>query len=173
MILKLDDIPPDGLELEVGLDPDVPALIPFHADRPLTGIFRIRKTGSHVLVRGVINGFLHQECSRCLTDYLYSVNEEFSIELRPISFLSDGEEVELTGDDLNIEFFRGDELDLDHLLVEQLSLALPMKPLCSEKCAGICSVCGTDRKNGFCSCDETSIDPRWEALEGLKDRKRT
>jgi len=173
MILKLDDIPPDELELEVELDPDIPALIPFHAARLLTGIFRIRKTGSQVLVRGVINGILHQECSRCLMRYPYNVNEEFSIELRPVSFLSDGEELELAGDDLNVEFFRGDELDLVHILAEQLSLALPMKPLCSEKCAGLCSVCGIDRKNGFCSCDETGIDPRWEALEALKDRKRT
>ncbi len=173
MILKLDEIPPDGLEVEVELDPGVPGLIPLHAASPLTGILSIRKTGSQVLVRGAINGSLHQECSRCLTGYLFNVNEEFSVELRPVSFLSDGEELELAGDDLNVEFFRGDELDLDHILAEQLSLALPMKPLCSEKCTGLCSVCGTDRRNGFCSCDETVIDPRWEALKALKDRKGT
>ncbi|TNF50323.1 DUF177 domain-containing protein [bacterium] len=172
MILKLDDIPPEGLELEVDRDPGVPELIPFHPARPVKGIFTIRKTGSQVHVRGVVIGSLHQECSRCLSSYLHNVKEEFSIELRPLSFLGDGEELELTGDDLNVEFFRGEDLDLDHLLTEQLSLALPMKPLCSDECAGICSVCGNDRKNGTCSCDETGIDPRWKALEALKDRKR-
>ena len=172
MILKLDDIPPEGLELEIELEPEAPELDPFSAARLVTGIFSIRRTGSQVLVQGAINGSLHQDCSRCLKSYLHNIDEKFSIELRPISFLGDGEELELTGDDLNVEFFRGEDLDLGHLLLEHLSLSLPMKPLCSEDCVGICSVCGNDGGSGLCSCDETGIDPRWKALEALKDRNR-
>ena len=172
MILALDDIPPEGLELEIELDPEAPELTPFHAAEPITGTFRIRRTGSQVLVRGKINGGLSQECSRCLKIYPHNVDEEFSIELRPLSLLGDGEELELTGEDLNVEFFRGEGLDLDHLLMEQLNLSLPMKPLCSEDCVGICSVCGNDGKIGSCSCDQVVSDPRWQALEVLKDRNR-
>lgn len=170
MIITLDDIPPGGLELKVELGPEAPALAAYKAARPVEGVFTIRRTGSQVLVRGVINGSLRQECSRCLKNYHQDVDEEFSFELRPLSLLGDGEELELTGDDLDVEFFRGDALDLDHLLTEQLSLSLPMKPLCSEDCPGICSNCGKEGKTGSCACDETAVDPRWQALEAMKDR---
>ena len=65
---------------------------------------------------------------------------------------------------------------LNEVLREQFYLALPMKPLCREDCAGLCPRCGTNRNTGSCSCVTEPEDPRLAPLRGLKevvDRKST
>ena len=168
MILRLEDIPPEGLSVEFQLDPQDPALEAFEVDRPLSAQFGIKRVGPQVLVSGTVRCTIHMTCSRCLEDYPQQIDERVSIELRPFSFLGDREEIELSTDDLDVEFFKGDSLDLAHLLAEQLSLALPMKPLCSAECGGLCPICGQDRKSELCSCGEEDTDPRWDALRSLK-----
>ena len=49
----------------------------------------------------------------------------------------DGER-EIAEDDLTTAFYRDGVLDVIDLLREQFQLALPMKPLCSEDCRGLC-----------------------------------
>ena len=50
----------------------------------------------------------------------------------------------------------------------QFYLALPMKPLCREGCAGLCSQCGTNLNTGTCQCTSQWEDPRLAPLKGLK-----
>ena len=82
-----------------------------------------------------------------------------------------GKEAELTSDDLNVIAYRGNEIDLWPDLREAMVLALPMKPLCSEDCRGICPTCGKDLNNGECRCGKRSMDPRWEGLLKLEGKK--
>jgi uncharacterized protein len=66
-----------------------------------------------------------------------------------------------------MDFYSGEELNLLDLLTEQIELNLPMKPLCSDLCKGICLRCGADLNAGNCSCTVKDIDPRFEALKKL------
>jgi uncharacterized protein len=61
----------------------------------------------------------------------------------------------------------GDTVDLVELLHEELQLALPVKPLCTEACRGICPGCGAELNEEECTCTP-EVDPRWEILKGLK-----
>jgi uncharacterized protein len=131
---------------------------------------QINKTGHQVLVRGKVNGEVKLTCARCLEDFNVEIDEKVDIELRPLLDLDNtAQERELGSDDLDVEFFRGDALDVGHLAVEQISLAIPMKPLCREDCGGICPDCGADRTMGACGCQPVT-DPRWNALKDLKDQ---
>ena len=51
---------------------------------------------------------------------------------------------EIEEDDLNTAFYENDEIDLGQLMQEQFYLVLPMKPLCSENCKGLCPNCGEE-----------------------------
>lgn len=64
----------------------------------------------------------------------------------------------------------GDQLDLGPMVRENLMLDLPLAPVCREACAGLCAVCGANLNEGDCGCDRTTLDPRWAALEALRDR---
>jgi uncharacterized metal-binding protein YceD (DUF177 family) len=47
------------------------------------------------------------------------------------------EELELTPEDLDRDFYDGLDISLDDVVRESLILEVPMKPLCSETCTGI------------------------------------
>ena len=67
-------------------------------------------------------------------------------------------------------FYRDEQIDLNELLREQFYLALPMKPLCSEGCKGICPQCGTNRNAANCDCSPQWEDPRMAGLKTLLKR---
>jgi uncharacterized protein len=81
-----------------------------------------------------------------------------------------GGEHELKDEDLGTMYVEGEILETRPILIEQLQLNIPMKPLCRPDCQGLCPVCGIDRNSETCSCEEKSGDPRWAALASLKDR---
>ena len=64
---------------------------------------------------------------------------------------------------------RGELLDLQPLVRDALLLELPLAPLCREDCKGLCPTCGADLNDGPCPCDPVPADPRWAALDLLKD----
>ena len=168
MLIHLEDIPSEGIEVELNLDPDDAAVRDMNIRGPVTGSLQINKTGHQVLVNGQVSAEVMLTCARCLDDFTARIDEEVDIELRPVFDLDrTAQERELGSDDMDVEFFRGEALDAAHLAVEQISLAIPMKPLCQDDCGGICPDCGKDRTLGECSC-EPDTDPRWSALKDLK-----
>jgi len=170
MLLYLEDILPEEIEIEVSLDPDDPAVRELDIQGPVKGSLKIKKLGQEVLVRGSVSGVVRLTCARCLKEFDIDIMEEVDVELRPVFDLErSATERELGSDDLNVGFFRGDALDVGHLAAEQISLCIPMKPLCQDDCGGICPGCGADRALGTCQC-EPDTDPRWSALKDLKLR---
>jgi len=79
-------------------------------------------------------------------------------------------EHELREQDLGVLYLEEEVLETDPILIEQLQLNVPMKPLCRPDCQGLCPLCGIDRNVGSCACAEPTADPRWAALAALKSR---
>ena len=73
-------------------------------------------------------------------------------------------EHKISDDDLSIAYYRDDQIQLGDLVREQLRLAAPMKPLCSDDCRGLCPVCGANRNEMTCDCDTSWLDPRLDRL---------
>ncbi|RMF92426.1 MAG: DUF177 domain-containing protein [Candidatus Schekmanbacteria bacterium] len=66
-------------------------------------------------------------------------------------------------------YFIDDEfVNLVDIALEQVSLSLPIKPLCNEDCKGLCPECGQNRNERECRCKDNYIDPRFAILEKLK-----
>ncbi len=80
------------------------------------------------------------------------------------------QEQELEQEDLGLLRLEDAIFDTRPILIEQVHLNIPMKPLCKEDCAGLCASCGADLNAGSCEC-EGVVDPRWQALAALKRSK--
>jgi uncharacterized protein len=107
-------------------------------------------------------------CIRCLKPIVEDSSADVELLLlteRPP--LVSGEH-ELHEDDLGVLYVEGEELDMGPLLLEQLQLNVPMKPLCRDDCKGLCPVCGKDRNTESCDCEAARADPRWGSLAALK-----
>jgi len=91
-------------------------------------------------------------CSRCLEPYALPVDR--SVDVSYVPRLPDpGDEVQISREDLEVGFLRPDRtLDLREVVSEQIYLELPLKPLCSESCRGLCPGCGVNLNKEACTC---------------------
>ena len=123
-------------------------------------------------VAGRVSTRLELECGRCLEPYEIAVDAPFELRYVPQSENSGEGDQEVGEDDLTTAYYREGVVDVIDLLREQFQLALPMKPLCSEACQGLCAVCGTNLTRSSCDCKPRWEDPRLAALKGLLDRQK-
>jgi uncharacterized protein len=129
----------------------------------------IHKDKDRFRLEGTARTVLELTCSRCLEPYQMPVDAAFDLRYLPASEATGDEERQVDEEDLDTSVYRDDQIDLNEVLREQFYLALPMKPLCRDDCAGLCPQCGTNRNTGACSCVTEPEDPRLAPLKGLKE----
>lgn len=134
----------------------------------------IHKDHDRFRLVGTVKTQLELVCSRCLEPFVLPVDREFDLRYLPSGASEpepdDEDEAEVEDDDVAVTFYRDEQIDLNELLQEQFYLALPMKPLCSEACKGICPQCGTNRNTAPCDCTPQWEDPRMAGLKTLLKR---
>jgi len=104
---------------------------------------------------------LHGPCVRCLADAVLEV----SIDAREYHADDAG-----AGEELRSEYVVDDQLELTAWARDAIALALPEQILHDPHCAGLCPVCGKDLNVEPHTHDDVVPDPRWSALEELKNR---
>jgi uncharacterized protein len=129
----------------------------------------VKRSGAEVVVSGRFSSIVSVECDRCLKTVELPVSAEFSVDYITGKDYESSQAAELTADDLDVSVFDGESIDVDELVKEQILLSVPDRTLCREDCKGICSSCGADLNAGACNCEQTDIDPRWEALKKFKN----
>ncbi len=178
MKIKIDELSDKDLELSFSGKENVLSLalqkLPQKEARSLDprimGNVKLIKSGKEIFLTGSVRGILHLQCSRCLADFDLDKEIELSLVLRTESgsVAEEHEILEAEGDELIIQ---GSEIDLGEIIVNEIMLSIPMKPLCSPECPGLCPTCGEIQGSEKCKCsEEQRVDPRWEALAKLKDK---
>jgi uncharacterized protein len=133
----------------------------------------VEKAGDEAFgVKGRLSTQLELSCSRCLDPYEIPVDAAFELRYVPQTENSGDGEREIAEDDLTTAFYRDGMLDIIELLREQFQLALPMKPLCSDACRGMCPQCGTNLNKTECECRPQWEDPRLAPLKSLLTREK-
>jgi DUF177 domain-containing protein len=127
--------------------------------------FDVFKDKQQFRLVGHVKTTLELACGRCLESFTLSVDQPFDLRYQPHARNTGEGEREIEEDDLTTAFYENDEIDLGQLMREQFYLALPMKPLCSDDCKGLCPICGTNLNRGACDCSRNWDDPRLAALK--------
>ncbi len=169
MEIKVIDIPVEGLEIELseeaaifeGLDEDV------NAASKVLASFSLKKVGATVYLAGSMETEISLVCSRCGKPFEAHVEAGFKLDLVPFESLPREEEKELHAGDLDVEFYKNGIIDLREFLREQILLQVPMKPLCTEDCRGLCQYCGQDLNIAQCACEPPAGHPGLSGLKGL------
>jgi DUF177 domain-containing protein len=131
----------------------------------------IRQSGLEVFVTGHLKTCAQVECDRCLKPIEIPVDSDFALEYITEADYEANSTAELTEDLMSVSVFDGEGIDLDEIVKEQILLAIPTRSLCTPDCKGFCPQCGADRNAKDCGCEDREIDPRWAALQALKDGK--
>ncbi len=144
---------------------------------PLKAQVFMMKLADGCLIKGNLTGKINLSCDRCAEKIDYTIStefEEFEEVLQSIDMGEDQDEemLDIERSSVIVEDKHGIlKLDITALLWEEFSLAIPVKPLCSKECKGVCLMCGTNKNVGQCACDTNASDPRFEKLKNLKITK--
>jgi len=171
MKIKIHEITDVGLSIDVAEEGNVIAGLAGHLDftfkTPVKAHFDFTRTGRDIQVIGSMQAGLGVVCSRCLKPFDYPFESDFSI-FYTIG-AEPGHEKELTAADVDVNYITGDELDTTDMLLAQLALDVPLKPLCAQDCKGLCPRCGADLNAGPCSCPpEEKHESKFAKLKDFK-----
>jgi uncharacterized protein len=137
--------------------------------KQLSGTVKFTRSASGVLAEASAHGIAEMECTRCLTGTSQPVDVSFTDEFHSRIEVNTG--APLPKPEEEDPFFI-DELhmiDLGEALREYGLIALPMQPLCTPACRGLCPTCGVDRNVEQCACVDDTGDERFAALRSLLD----
>jgi uncharacterized protein len=104
---------------------------------------------------------LHGPCQRCLEDAVV----ETRIAGREYQAASAD-----ASEELRTPYVQDDRLDLSAWARDALVLELPTQILHDPDCAGLCPICGKDLNVEPHEHEQEHADPRWAALEQLRER---
>ena len=157
MYINLSDLKEIGGRKNVSLELEFPDLEFVDRDIKIKDSVQldleIYNTRDSFVVKGTLEAELILSCSRCL--------QKYSSEIK----------LDISEDVLKSEMEDEEELYLDDIVKDNIILSLPMKPLCSEDCKGICPNCGQDLNEGECDCEVENLDPRLAKLKDFYDNE--
>lgn len=194
--IPLRSIAPEGTEFiltdqSIWLAPIREFGLDCRISRPLEARLFILPQQDGLFLRGRVSGGLILPCSLCAEDAHVSLEQLFDdfepfppAEEKPARGARPGSggrgtraappEDKLADLDIDAYFIRwspqglGLEINPDSLVWEEFAQALPQRPLCREKCAGLCPVCGRNLNLAACACAAEELDPRLEKLRNFK-----
>jgi uncharacterized protein len=172
MIIDIDKLPKEGLELRRNFD--FPSLDLVEEDavflQPVQAEISIKRMEEEVWIKGRVTTVMSFVCGRCLSSFEFPVDSRFDLVFLP----EERQELKEEFDDSDADrlFFRSRKIDLREVILEQLNLTFPSRPLCSPSCEGLCAVCGKIRREGACGCQVRETDMRLEPFKNLRKDKR-
>lgn len=137
---------------------------------------RLESVAQGVLATATVSAEAVGECTRCLDSVAFFLEEEFQelyhYEIDPRLKRKSHETSEiLVEDEDELREMQGDFIDLEGPIRDALILNLPINPLCSEDCQGLCPGCGIKWTHLPVEHEHAKTDIRWSGLEDWKDPK--
>ena len=170
------DIPEEGLEFTRQVMRD--EFLPEENDPDTCDDFTVSCTatmaGPDILVLGKLIGTLRLDCVRCLDRFQRPFCLSFEglygeeTDATPTGVKEHQHHVEEAAPDEIERYPIQDEcIELGSLLREQVILSIPMQPLCSEECRGLCSQCGENLNVRSCDCAPVVVASPFSVLQHL------
>ena len=178
MLIRVEDIPEQGKQ-ESFLEDEGPlnerlgeetANSGLHFSGPVQVRVNLSRSGRVILVKSRVEARVKCICARCLDPFALTLTSEIRTSLRPKPDprLATPEEVELSREDLETDFYEGEEVNLSPLVQDQVLLTLPPKVICREDCRGLCQRCGKNLNRETCQCSGAEVDPRLASLKNFR-----
>jgi uncharacterized protein len=129
------------------------------AGEPIELDVRLESVTEGVYVSGSVHAPLAGECARCLD----ALTDEIDVELSELFAYPDSVTDETTDED-ELPRVVDEMIDVEQIVRDAVVLALPLAPLCSPDCPGLCPECGEKRADLAPDHGHETLDPRWAAL---------
>ncbi len=140
---------------------------------PLQLQFSLTKLEPDYYLRGKVEFKITQACARCAENFTLPVQHSFEVAFthllnNKVAGGKPSDEPENISEELDINFFEGNEIDLAPVVEEQFYLSLPYQSICAESCKGMCQFCGKNLNQSECGCSKTLRPSAFSVLENFR-----
>lgn len=158
--IRLPETPVDrAVPAEAFADDAYRAIAPAHV------VATLHKDEDRYRLEGRVSTEVELDCSRCAEPFRLPVDGTFTLRYLPQA-LAGNKDADPESDPTTA-FYADDRIDLGQMVREQVYLAIPMKPLCTPDCQGLCPQCGINLNTERCQCAPQWQDPRLAVLQTL------
>ena len=142
---------------------------------PIQGWVELTRVNYGVLVRATLESSVTLECSRCLERFTQMLTFPFEERFIPTIDVETGlavfDPIEDEDEEDVFEIDDHHQIDLHEAIRQHALLRLPLQPLHSPDCLGLCPNCGRNRNLGECHCAwDQEVDQRWIDLRRLLEQ---
>jgi uncharacterized protein len=120
---------------------------------------RLESVMEGVLVTGDLDVPVEGSCARCLEP----IEDTLHLSVQELYAYS-GSTTDATSEEDEVRRIEGDYLDLEPLARDTVVLNLPLAPVCTEDCAGLCVDCGQRLDELPADHSHEVVDARWAGL---------
>ena len=114
----------------------------------------LRHGEDNIYIKAQVNTDVELQCGKCLDAYIKDIKATFEIQLTPST---DSEEIEFGNVDDDERFYDGETFNISEDARQALVIQIPVWPLCSQVCEGLCSGCGINLNEENCTCPKTDV----------------
>ncbi|MCY4404041.1 MAG: DUF177 domain-containing protein [Candidatus Poribacteria bacterium] len=111
----------------------------------------LRHSDNDVYVKADVTTEIEMQCGKCLEMFICDIAALFEVQFT--SNRSHDQE-----DSANIEegerYFDGETFDISEDTRRALVIQIPVWPLCSQGCEGLCQHCGENLNDKYCTCED-------------------
>lgn len=138
------EIPTSQLELDLE---DVRFINPVRGTVQL-----LRHSEDDIYVKAEIFTDVEMQCGKCLEPFEEDITATFELQFTPTNNPGEIEDGE--------RYYDGETFDISEDARQALVIQIPVWPLCSQTCEGLCYECGINLNKEHCSCQNTDeIEP--------------
>ena len=131
----------------------------------LSGTVNMIRTDRGIWISAILQTSNPFECSRCLDEFNQQINlqlEEEYLEENSSSLQQTKSKTHVN--DENFKINTKLQLDLSDAITQYSLTSIPMKPICKDRCLGICDQCGSNKNINDCLCENSKNESKWNAL---------
>src|SRR3954447_20761997 len=134
-------------------------LIGVPAGAQVTMRLRLESVMEGVLVSGELDVPVEGSCARCLEP----IEDTLHLDVQEL-YAYEGSTTEATSEEDEVRRVEGDFLGREPLVRDAVVLSLPLAPVCTEDCAGLCVDCGQRLDDLPADHEHEIVDARWAGL---------
>ncbi|MBI3326822.1 MAG: DUF177 domain-containing protein [Nitrospinae bacterium] len=140
----------------------------FELTQPIDLDCQLSKVNREVVIHGTMRVALRLICSRCVEEFTGSFRVPLDAVYFPAQDTSSGREKALEEGESDAFSYAGHVIDLTEMVRDKVFLSVPLQPLCTVRCEGLCPHCGVNWNVTTCRCVQEALGSPFQLLKELR-----
>jgi uncharacterized protein len=109
----------------------------------------LRHSEDNIYVKAEVFTDVEMQCGRCLEPFEEDITATFELQFTPTN---NPEEIQVKGTEDGECYYDGETFDISEGARQALVIQIPVWPLCTQTCEGLCYGCGVNLNEEHCIC---------------------